>query len=63
MAATSEPMNPAPITTTRGSGPEAARPARMPRQSSRVRNIHTPAMPSVPGRLRVAAPVATISPS
>ena len=34
-----------------------------PRQSSRVRSVWTPVMPSVPGRRRGRAPVATISPS
>ncbi|CAB4995572.1 unannotated protein [freshwater metagenome] len=61
VAATSAPMNPAPMTTTlRGAASNAERNARA---SSMVRNVKTPARPSVPGNRRGVDPVAMSNPS
>ena len=60
VAATSEPMNPAPITTTRGL---VSRRERIARQSSRVRSTKIPSSGGVSGNVRGRAPVATTSPS
>src|SRR5215218_3188366 len=60
VAATSEPMNPAPITTMRG---RVSRRARMARQSSMVRSTKMPSSAGVSGNVRGCAPVAMTSPS
>ena len=61
VAATSAPMNPAPTTTTRRG--VASNSARMARLSASVRKVYTPARCSVPGKVRVRAPVAITTPS
>ena len=61
VAATSAPMNPAPITTTRpGAASKAARRAS---ESSSVRSTKTPSRAGWPGSRRGAAPVAMTRPS
>ena len=61
VAATSEPMNPAPTTTTRGDPVVSA--ARRARLSSSVRRTWTPSRSGWSGSRRTVAPVAMTSPS
>ena len=61
VAATSEPMNPAPTTTTRGDPVVSA--ARSARLSSSVRSVWTPSSSGWSGRRRTVAPVAMTRPS
>ena len=61
VAATSEPMNPAPTTTTRGDPVVSA--ARSARLSSNVRSMWTPSSSGWSGSRRTVAPVAMTRPS
>ncbi len=60
VAATSAPMNPAPITQTRA--PASSR-SRIAWQSSIVRSVNTPASAGCPGSVRGVDPVAMTNPS
>ena len=64
VAATSEPMNPAPITTTRAPAPAASRSERIAKQSSSVRRTcDVGHVLGARAAARARAPVATIRPS